>query len=107
MCSRGEPFGRVTVEAMKQGVPVVGAASGGTIEIIQDGVTGLLYQLGDAEDLAAKIEILHWDRELLGRMGQEAHRWANSTFSLKKYTADLLRVFREAIAGNMDVPNKP
>jgi glycosyltransferase involved in cell wall biosynthesis len=99
MCSRGEPFGRVTVEAMKQGVPVVGAASGGTTEIIQDGVTGLLYRLGDAEDLAAKVEILHRDRELLGRMGEEARRWADSTFSLKKYTADLLRVFEEAASG--------
>ena len=98
MCSRGEPFGRVTVEAMKQGVPVVGAASGGTTEIIRDGVTGFLYQLGDPNDLSTKIEILHRNRQLLGRMSATARQWANSSFSLKKYTSDLLAVFEETIA---------
>jgi glycosyltransferase involved in cell wall biosynthesis len=49
---RGEGFGRVTVEAMKVGRPVVGANGGGTVELIRDGWNGLFYRLGDAVDLA-------------------------------------------------------
>src|SRR5678815_4470578 len=49
-----EPFGRVIVEAMLQGAPVIAASSGGPLEIIDDNVDGLLRdptnekELGDA-----------------------------------------------------------
>ena len=51
-CSRSEAFGRVTIEAMKLGKPVVGAAAGATPELVRDGWNGLLYSPGDADDLA-------------------------------------------------------
>ena len=46
--SRFESFGLVLVEAMMFGKPVVGCNSGGTSEIVEDGITGLLAQPGDA-----------------------------------------------------------
>lgn len=55
MCSGSEAFGRVTVEAMLSGCLVIGANAGGTVELIEDSVTGLLYKSGDTEDLARKI----------------------------------------------------
>lgn len=55
MCSTSEAFGRVTVEAMLSGSLVIGARSAGTVDIIQDGETGLLYQPGDIDDLISKI----------------------------------------------------
>jgi glycosyltransferase involved in cell wall biosynthesis len=55
MCSRSEAFGRVTVEAMSVGCPVAGAASGGTPEIIENGISGLLYETGNPIDLAQVI----------------------------------------------------
>ena len=97
MCSKHEAFGRVTVEAMKLGKPVIGANSGGTVELIQDGWNGLLYQPGDVEDLATKIETLCNDRTLLRNMGKNAEVWANQTFNIDKYTASLLKVFTEVI----------
>ncbi|KAL8458154.1 hypothetical protein ACS0TY_035878 [Phlomoides rotata] len=42
----GETFGRVTVEAMAFGLPVLGTGSGGTTEIVEHNVTGLLHPLG-------------------------------------------------------------
>ena len=51
MCSRYEAFGRVTAEAMAACKPVIGYNSGGTAEIIENEVTGLLYN-GGYEDLA-------------------------------------------------------
>ena len=57
VCSRCEAFGRVTIEAMKLGKPVVGTRSGGTAELIQDGFNGFLYAVGNFEDLASKLRI--------------------------------------------------
>ena len=56
MCSQSEAFGRVTVEAMMSGCLVIGANAGGTMELISDNVTGLLYTSGDYSDLAEKIK---------------------------------------------------
>src|SRR5207247_7627515 len=43
VCSRSEAFGRATIEGMLARKPVVGARCGATAELIQDGITGLLY----------------------------------------------------------------
>lgn len=58
MCSKNEAFGRVTMEAMALQKPLIGSNSGGTKELITDGETGLLYEAGNAEQLAEKIEYL-------------------------------------------------
>lgn len=100
VCSRGEAFGRVTVEAMKLGKPVIGAASGGTIEIIRDGWNGYLYRLGDPEDLAAKIEILYRDEVLLREMGENARSWANQMFNREKYSNDLIDAMAKVIGAD-------
>ncbi|MCB1041089.1 MAG: glycosyltransferase, partial [Acidimicrobiales bacterium] len=50
-----EPFGRVIVEAMAAGVPVVASAAGGALEIVEDQRTGLLVAPGDAGALAGAI----------------------------------------------------
>lgn len=56
VCSRFEAFGRVTVEAMMGGCLVIGANSGGTVELVKDNVTGLLYKSGDINSLVDKME---------------------------------------------------
>ncbi|MGY4711358.1 glycosyltransferase family 4 protein [Mycolicibacterium sp. CBM1] len=64
MCSQSEAFGRVTVEAMRAGLPVCGTNSGGTPEIIEPGVAGLLSPAGDADSLAANLMTLEADEAL-------------------------------------------
>jgi glycosyltransferase involved in cell wall biosynthesis len=96
LCSRGEAFGRVTVEAMKLGKPVVGANSGGTADLIEPGVNGFLYEPGDVEELARRIDILYHDRALVGTLGAEARRWSSETFNLDKYARELLGVLDDA-----------
>ena len=64
MCSECEAFGRVTVEAMRAGLPVCGTNAGGTPEIIESGVNGLLSPAGDANALAANLMTLESDEEL-------------------------------------------
>jgi len=64
MCSACEAFGRVTVEAMRAGLPVCGTDAGGTPEIVTPGVNGLLSPTGDASALAANLMALESDEEL-------------------------------------------
>lgn len=56
MCSRNEAFGRVSVEALKMGVPVIAADSGGSPEIVEEGRNGYLYPAGNSEALVATLE---------------------------------------------------
>ena len=53
--SYSEPFGLVLVEAMALGKPLVAAAEGGPLEIVEDGVSGLLTPSGDPRRLAAAV----------------------------------------------------
>ena len=95
LCSEGESFGRVTVEAMKLGKPVVGARSGGTIDLIRDGATGLLFEPGSFDDLAAKLAQLYRDPDFRRQLGQRAQEWATRTFTVEQFTAALVSVFGE------------
>ncbi|WP_349268839.1 glycosyltransferase family 4 protein [Mycolicibacterium parafortuitum] len=74
MCSQSEAFGRVTVEAMRAGLPVCGTDSGGTPEIIEPGVAGLLSPAGDAHALAINLMTLESDEDLRRRLAQGALR---------------------------------
>ncbi|MGX1789628.1 glycosyltransferase family 4 protein [Bosea sp. NPDC055332] len=67
-----EPFGRVVIEAFAQGVPVIGAKSGGIPETIQPGVNGALFDPGDDAALAAGILDLARDRALVARLSAGA-----------------------------------
>ncbi|MGH7397957.1 MAG: glycosyltransferase, partial [Candidatus Rokuibacteriota bacterium] len=98
MCSRMEAFGRVTVEAMKLGTPVIGARSGGTSEVIHDRFNGFLYTPGDARELADKIAELIRDRDGARRMGERARRFATEMFSLERYGGEFLDLLNE-VAG--------
>jgi glycosyltransferase involved in cell wall biosynthesis/CheY-like chemotaxis protein len=94
-CSRMEAFGRVTVEAMKLGTPVIGARSGGTAELIQDGVTGSLYTPGDAHDLADKIAQLERNPEAARLMAERARCFASKRFDLGRLGSEFLDLLRE------------
>lgn len=84
MCSQAEAFGRVTIEAMKFGLPVIGSRSGGTTELIAHGKTGLLYSPGDDAELASCIATLYDDRPLASQLGAEAREWATLMFSQER-----------------------
>lgn len=100
MCSRMEAFGRVTVEAMKLGTPVIGARSGGTSEVIHDRFNGFLYTPGDARELADKIEELTRDRDGARRMGERARRFATEMFSQERYGGEFLDLLNEVTKGS-------
>jgi phosphatidylinositol alpha 1,6-mannosyltransferase len=70
-----ETFGQTLQEAMASGVPVVAPASGGPLDLVQDGATGLLYSPESDLDLVAKVNTLRLDQRLrlaMGENGREA-----------------------------------
>ncbi len=95
MCSKYEAFGRVTVEYMFAGLPVIGSNTGGTKEIVVDGVTGLLYEQGDVKELAERISALYEDEDLRCRLAESGVSRAQTEFSEKAYCEKVYEVYRQ------------
>ncbi len=85
-----EGFGIVFLEAAACGVPQIAGASGGAAEAVEDGLTGLVVRHPrDATEVAAALAGLLDDPELRARMGAEARRRAQATFSWDTLASDL------------------
>ena len=91
ICSHSEAFGRVTVEAMQIGIPVIGAASGGTLELVKPHYNGLLYE-STVEDLAEKMGYLIENQDEKNKMGENARSWSEEMFSQDKYMSKIAEV---------------
>lgn len=76
MCSTSEAFGRVTVEGMLSGALVIGAESAATLELIQNGKTGLLYTSGHADELAARIAYAIEYPEIVAKVANNGQQYA-------------------------------
>ncbi len=93
-----ESFGRVIVEAMAAGIPVVGVRGGGVGEIVIHNETGLLGPPNDATALAKGIDILARDADLRHRMGIAGRERAETTYSLESCAAGILKVYQAAMS---------
>lgn len=82
--SEQESFGLAALEAMSCGTPVVGTSGSGIVEVVEDGVTGALYSVGDVESMAdAAIELLD-DEERWTAFSDAARRRAVKEFSVER-----------------------
>jgi glycosyltransferase involved in cell wall biosynthesis/GT2 family glycosyltransferase/predicted SAM-dependent methyltransferase len=80
--SRYESFGLVLTEAMAFGKAVVGSRAGGMQEVVEDGVTGLLAEPGDAASLAEQLRSLVVEPDLRARLGTAARTAFEQKFAL-------------------------
>jgi starch synthase len=94
-----EPLSRVLLEAMRFGRPVVASAVGGSPEIVDDGVTGVLVPRGDAGALAAAVTGLLRDPERRARMGAAAARRAAQEFDEGRLVDQLVDAYASLGAG--------
>ncbi|MCU0525743.1 MAG: glycosyltransferase family 4 protein [Elainella sp. Prado103] len=78
-----EPFGRVIIEAMLVGRPVVAAAAGGAVELLVPGETGWLTPPADPQELAAVIQYCFEHPDRTAKIAQQAHHIARERFDLK------------------------
>jgi len=90
-----EPFGRVVLEAMALGTPVIAASSGGLPELVADGRTGLLVPVGRPDLLAEAMDRLLADRALARELGARAASAVAERFTARQTAAQVARVYEE------------
>lgn len=93
-----EAFGLVVVEAMAAGVPTVAAGHGAFVELVDEGVTGLLHEPGEAASLASGIRRIAAEPARNREMGQAARRRYEQGFSPAVGLERLVEGYRTAIA---------
>ncbi|MFH1674150.1 MAG: glycosyltransferase family 4 protein [Pseudomonadota bacterium] len=96
LASVNESFGRVLIEAMACGVPVVATQSGGVPEIIRHGKDGLLVVPGKVDKMAEAMAKILTDEPLRERLVRSARKRANF-FSLDAHVANMVKVFEDTI----------
>jgi len=93
-----ESFGRVIVEAMSAGLPVVGVNGGGVAEIVVHGKTGLLVAPDDSAAMAVAIEELVREPARRSAFGAAGRARAEDTYSLEACARGVLAVYESAMA---------
>lgn len=92
-----EPFGLVAAEAMSHGLPVIASKIGGLEEIIEDKVTGLLFDPGNAIELANKMKLLWNNPKLCQRLGKAAREKVIQDYNEDVYFERLIEIYNNAI----------
>lgn len=85
-----EPCSLWVCETLVDGLPLVASATGGTPELVEEGVTGLLYRADDAADLTEKLLSLARDPQRLCGMRAKAFERGNRYFSLDEFIRQTL-----------------
>lgn len=97
MCSRAEGFGRVTVEYMMAGLPVIASDGGANSEIVQDGKNGFLYKQGNVDDLCDKLIQMLSNPEKVEKMGEYAKSYAEQFFSAELNAKKIYEEYRSLL----------
>lgn len=90
-----EPFGRIAIEAMSAGKPVVAANHGGLPEIVEHGVNGFLFTPGEVDSYNNFITKYIDDPSLIARHGRESERIFREKFSIERMHRALDTVFEQ------------
>ena len=94
-----EGFPMVLVEAFSLGLPVVTSRLGGMAEIVEDGVTGLHFEAGNANDLAQKVAWMHNHPKDVLAMGLNARSVYERKYTPEKNYELLINIYQQAIGG--------
>lgn len=99
MCSKSEGFGRVTAEYMHAGLGVIASHTGANTEIVDNNITGLIYQYGNSSDLAKCIERYYNDRRFLLDCAIKGQEKAKLIFTKNKNVDNILSTYKEVLNG--------
>lgn len=93
--SCSESFGKVLVEAMACGLPVVATETTGSKEIVVDGESGLLAPIRDSRALAKKIMFLLSNPEKAGQMGKNGAKIVRKKFNQQKVIREVVKFWKD------------
>jgi glycosyltransferase involved in cell wall biosynthesis len=96
--SHWEGFGLVLLEAMAQGIPVVGTRVGAIPEVVADGETGLLVPPHDAETLATAILRMLTYPAIAREMGRAGRRRLEEHFHIERAVTEHIELYEELLA---------
>ncbi|RJG05770.1 glycosyltransferase family 1 protein [Noviherbaspirillum cavernae] len=96
ICYENSP--RTIVEAYACGLPVIASRLGALIDIVRDGITGLLFNPGDAADLAAKIAWAQAHPDAMLKMGRAAREEYEAHYTPERNYQMLMEIYEDAIA---------
>ncbi len=97
-----EGFGTTIIEAAAAGLPAIGSRIYGITDAIVEGETGLMFEVGNVQQLALSMRTLAGDASLRSRMGQRAQERALRDFSSAVVTAALLDYYEKLLANRAD-----
>lgn len=80
-----EPCSMWVCEALTDGLPLLASANGGTPELLEEGVTGMLFRAGDAADLAKKLIELSGDPDRINVMRRAAFERSRTRLSVQRF----------------------
>jgi glycosyltransferase involved in cell wall biosynthesis len=92
--SHSEGCSRVVCEAQAMGKPVITTKVGGNPEILDDGQTGFLFPVSDAERLHNLVEQLLKNKPLREKLGSNARQKAEVDLSLDRYLSEVTQLYR-------------
>jgi len=94
-----EPAALALMETMAMGRPIVGSRTGGTAEIVRDEVTGLLFEAGNAADLARCLNKVLANPALAESMGKAGRALVEREFGLDRHLREMEELYRQAVHG--------
>lgn len=96
--STSESFGLSALEALASGVPVIGTNAGGMPEVVRNGETGVLCEVGDVEGMADAASAILGDRDRWKSMSELGAADARARFSLEEIVTQYEQLYTTSLA---------
>lgn len=93
VASNREAFGRVTIEGMFAGMPVIVSDSGANKELVQDGIQGFIFLNDNAISLADRMEMFIKDTHMIEIMGKRAAKYAGEKYTAEKNANEIEQIY--------------